>query len=342
MRILLGMSGGVDSVTSAKLLLDAGHDVEGCIVAMHEYTELGSATDAALELGIKLHVVDASESFNMIKENFVREYSQGRTPNPCILCNEKVKFRFLYNYAMANGFDRIATGHYAKIVKTSECGAERFALSVPADTKKDQTYMLYRLSEEILACLVFPLSDLKKDEVRHIAMEKGISAASKEDSQEICFIPDGAHAEYIENKLGSFPHGNFVDPEGNILGEHKGIIRYTVGQRKGLGIALGERAFVTNIDPLANTVTLSPRYEGRKEFCISSVVFSGMEEPHEQTVFDAFVRVRYTAPFQKAEIGISKDGSVRLRFDDPVKASTGQSAVVYSKSGTVLLGGIIE
>ena len=216
MKILVGISGGVDSAFCANRLLLEGHEVEGAVLLMHEHTEIASAEAAARDIGIKLHVVDVREEFEkVVKENFISEYLSGRTPNPCIICNEKVKFARLYSYAMENGFDAIATGHYAKIVKLGE----RYAVARSADEKKDQSYMLYRLSQNILSALILPLSDIPKADVRRESAEQGISAADRKDSQEICFLPDGKYAEFIEQKRGISPPGNFVDEEGNILQE---------------------------------------------------------------------------------------------------------------------------
>ena len=241
MRILVGISGGVDSAYAAKKLLSEGHEVEGAVLIMHDFTELDAAREAASSVGIRLHEIDCQDAFGQIKDNFVSEYVSGRTPNPCIICNERVKFKTLYDFAMENGFDAIATGHYARLVETEG----RFALATPEDMRKEQTYMLYRLPQSILSKLVLPLAEGTKTEIREQAMEQGISAANRSDSQEICFLPEGNHTEYIESVAGKCPEGNFVDNEGKILGRHKGIIHYTVGQRKGLGISLGERAFVT-------------------------------------------------------------------------------------------------
>ena len=343
MKILLGMSGGVDSSFAAKMLLDEGHQVEGAALVMHEYTEVSCAELSAKELGIPLHVIDVKKAFDeIIKKNFVSEYAAGRTPNPCIICNEKIKLRYMLDYAISHGFDMIATGHYASVVRIDESGELRYAIKTAKDEKKDQSYMLYRLGQDILSRLYLPLSSVVKEDLRAQASEEGLSSAGKKDSQEICFLPDGGYAEYVEGVLGDFPHGNFIDEEGRILGEHKGIIRYTVGQRKGLGIALGERAFVTNIDPLSNTVTLSKNFSGRGEIELSEVVFSGMKLPDTPITVRTLVKVRYTAPLAPATAFINNNGSIRLVFDSPVKASKGQSAVLYSAEGVVMAGGFIS
>jgi len=341
MKILLGMSGGVDSAFSAKALINSGHCVEGATLVMHDHTQTDMAALACKELGIKLNVIDAKKSFLNIINNFIFEYSEGRTPNPCIICNERVKFRFLYEYAVENGFDAIATGHYARIVKIDCDEGERFAVAMSDDVKKDQSYMLYRLPQEILRFLILPLSHLKKAEVRQLSADAGISASKSKDSQEICFLPDGSHAEFVESVIGKSPEGDFVDAEGRVLGRHKGIIRYTVGQRKGLGISLGERVFVSRIDAKDNTVTLSRTNDGRSEFFVKDVVFSGMSKVKEDTTVTLDVKIRYSAATIQAEVTFFKDGKAFVRLKTSATPAPGQSAVFY-KDGVVMAGGFIE
>ena len=336
MKILVGISGGVDSAYAAKKLMLEGHDVEGAVLIMHQHTEVDAAREAAESVGIKLHEIDCTAAFEEIKKNFVNEYINARTPNPCIICNERVKFRVLYDFAMANGFDAIATGHYARLVESEG----RYALAMPEDSRKEQTYMLYRLPQEILSKLVLPLAEGTKSEIRSMAEEQGISAANREDSQEICFLPDGNHTEYIESVAGKCPEGDFVDSQGKILGRHKGIIHYTVGQRKGLGISLGERAFVTEIDPITNRVTLSPNMAGKDTVELSDVVYSGMPSPVEETEVTLDVKLRYTAPLVKATAHLYPDGRATLTLASPQKFAPGQSVVLYC-DGVVMLGGFI-
>ena len=336
MKILVGISGGVDSAFAAKKLMLEGHDVEGAVLVMHQHTEVDAAREAAESVGIKLHEIDCTTAFEEIKKNFVNEYINARTPNPCIICNERVKFRILFDFAMANGFDAIATGHYARLVVSEG----RYALAMPEDSRKEQTYMLYRLPQEILSKLVLPLAEGTKSEIRSMAEEQGISAANREDSQEICFLPEGNHTEYIESVAGKCPEGDFVDSQGKILGRHKGIIHYTVGQRKGLGISLGERAFVTEIDPVKNTVTLSPNMAGKTTVNLSNVVYSGMPSPNEETEVTLDVKLRYTAPLVKATVHLYPDGRATLTLSSPQKFAPGQSAVLY-RDGVVMLGGFI-
>ncbi len=309
------------------------------MLVMHEYCELDSARQVASDIGIKLHEIDASEAFeNIVKENFSNEYLAGRTPNPCILCNERVKFKALYDFAMENGFDKIATGHYADVI--FENG--RYAVKRSVNKAKDQSYMLYRLPQHILEKLMLPLRDFDKSEVRSFAEDENISVASKKDSQEICFLPDGRYAEYIESVKGVCPEGNFVDSDGRVLGKHKGIIHYTVGQRKGLGIALGARVFVTEICPKTNEITLEYNMRGRKEILLSDVVFSGIVPPNEgKLTLELPVKLRYTAPLVMAECELSCDGTARLKFENPMIAAPGQSAVAYIDD-RVAFGGYIN
>ena len=337
MRILVGLSGGVDSAYAAYILKREGHEVEGAVLRMHEYTEVDAALSVARTIGVPCHVIDLTERFaSCVVANFKDEYSQGRTPNPCILCNPEVKFRGLYDYAAAHGFDRIATGHYARVERREG----RFALSRADDSSKDQTYMLYRLPQEILSVLLLPLSEMKKSDIRQSAELLGLVERGTRESQEICFIPSGDYAEYILRDR-SFPEGDFVDREGRVLGRHRGIIRYTVGQRRGLGVSLGERAYVERIDSLANTVTLSTLPKGDKSVCVSDTVYSAVAAPTEQQTFEATVRLRYRGPLLPATVTLNADGTARLSLHtDGVMATPGQSAVIYD-GDTVLLGGII-
>ena len=341
MRILVGISGGLDSAYAAMKLQREGHEVEGAILVMHDFTDLPSAQEVASSIGIKLHVIDCREMFSSVVDNFVSEYSKARTPNPCIVCNPLVKFKALYDYAMQNGFDRIATGHYANIVKISRELGDRYALERSSDEKKDQTYMLYRLPQEILGTLYFPLGNEIKSDVRESAKERGLAVAEKKESQEICFIPDGDYASFIEEKVGKFPEGDFVDEEGKIIGRHKGIIRYTYGQRKGLGVAAGERIFVTGINPENNTVTLSKNGGYTDTVEISDTVFSGIFAPSEPLEMRATVKLRYQARPIGATVLFDGNGRATVKLDEPQRAVTpGQSAVLY-EGNTVLCGGFI-
>lgn len=342
MKILIGMSGGLDSTYAALKLINEGHDVVGAVDVMHEYTELENARDAAKALGIPLVEIDAKERFMAVKKNFVEEYSKGRTPNPCIVCNPLVKFRVLADYAYSHGFDRIATGHYAEVVRVLDKGVELYTFKRAKDSKKDQTYMLHRLPKDVISILHLPLADEVKSEVREKARAAGLKAAEQKDSQEICFIPDGDYASYIEGIKGVFPKGSFVLDDGSVLGTHNGIIRYTVGQRKGLGIAYGEKIFVSRIDADRNEIILSRSGSFTDRVSVSDIVFSGMCEPLEGEERRVEVKLRYLAPPVGALAVFDGKGGATLILDTPAKAVTpGQSAVMYD--GDVLLcGGFID
>ena len=342
MKILLGMSGGIDSTFAARRLMDEGHTVEGAILLMHEYTDVAAARESAHSLGIQLHVLDARELFSQtVVPNFISEYKQGRTPNPWIICNREVKFRVLCDFARENGFDKVATGHYAELVKLETQKGARYALKYAADLKKDQTYMLWRLSQDELSMLYLPLYNITKEEIREISRKTDLFAADREDSQEICFIPDGDYPSFIEERAGRSPEGEFVDEDGNVLGTHKGIIHYTVGQRKGLGIALGKRAFITDIDPNTNRITLSTKPEFSPEFYVSDMVFSGMCEPEAGDEMTLSVKVRYQSERSPANVKFTSLSSAKVTLKKLGKAATrGQSAVFYD--GDILVaGGII-
>ena len=343
MRILLGMSGGLDSTYAAMKLKEEGHTVEGACLVMHSYTDTSLAKEAADSLGIKLHVISCEKLFSdTVIENFMNEYQRGRTPNPCIVCNSEVKFKMLYDYAMECGFDMIATGHYARII-TKECDGEvRYAVANAEDSKKDQTYMLWRLPQPILSKLLFPLADLRKSQIRELAKEKSLVSADREESQEICFIPSNDHAEYIKTRRAdALKAGNFVDKDGNVLGTHDGIVKYTVGQRKGLGIALGKRMFVTKIDPDTNTVTLSEEDETKDSLSVCDMVFSGSAELKVGERRICEVKLRYLAPRVLCTVEYLGDGQGRVELNTPVRALTpGQSAVFYD-GARVIFGGFI-
>ncbi len=342
-KILLGLSGGLDSTYAAKVLADEGYSVEGAVLKMHEYTDTEAARASAKELGIPLHEIDCTDAFEkIVVENFLDEYTRGRTPNPCIVCNREVKFRFLYEYAVENGFDKIATGHYAKVVKLGSGADERYAVARAKDMSKDQTYMLWRLSQEQLSRLVLPLSEMKKEDVRELSRKIGLSAAQRRDSQEICFIPDTDYVSFIEKRRPAVGSGHFKDENGCVIGEHGGFYKYTVGQRKGLGISLGSRAFVREIDPFTNTVVVGCEPKKSSTVHISGMVLSGLAAPQARCCVSVFAKLRYRAKPVRAMAEIDPDGSAVLRLSEPQDSVTpGQSAVLYDDD-TVLAGGFIS
>lgn len=343
MKILLGMSGGLDSTYAAYLMREQGWEVEGAVLQMHDYTEIEDARASAQAVGIPFHVIDCRERFaRCVQEPFIDEYLCGRTPNPCILCNRDVKFAALYEYAMSHGFDRIGTGHYSRIV----CEDGRYAVHCADDAKKDQSYVLWRLTQEQLAVIHTPLASLCKDDIRQKAEALGFSAAHKKESQEICFIPDHDYAAYITARRGNAPEGDFVDRNGKIVGRHRGILHYTVGQRKHLGIALGEPVYVSAIDPETNRVYLAQaggEYTDSME--VSALNFQRLDPEHLPDTIDAAVRIRYSSPMIPAHVTFRSEADgvcASVRFDAPVRAVTpGQSAVFYA-DGTILFGGFIR
>ena len=340
MKILVGMSGGVDSSYVAMKLIGAGHEVVGAHLVMHEYADIEAARSAAEMLGVELAIIDCRDRFDkIVRENFISEYKNGRTPNPCVICNPTVKFFALAEYARENGFDRIATGHYARVVKDEKFDTPRHFIEVARDITKDQSYMLYRLPEDILSLLMLPLGEELKSDIREMVQGSEFSSLDRRDSQEICFLPDGGYAEYIEAVSGECPRGSFIDAEGRVLGQHKGIIRYTVGQRKGLGISLGERAFVTEIDPIDNTVKLESSPRLAREVNIEDIVLALPDAP-ESCSGRYEVKIRYAAKPAPATVTFSAR-SASILFDEPQKSVTpGQSAVIYEQ-GRVIGGGII-
>lgn len=337
MKILLGMSGGLDSSFSAGILKAKGYTVEGAVLKMHGYTDIDGAKRAASDAGVRLHVIDCEAAFEQsVVEYFVGEYALGRTPNPCTVCNRTVKIAELIKFAEENGFDKVATGHYARV------GFEngRYFVADGADRAKNQSYMLWGLSQEQIKRLEFPLGDLIKSDVRESARESGLPSADKPESQDVCFLPNGGYAEFIEKRLGVFPEGNFIDGDGKILGRHKGIVHYTVGQRRGLGIALGERMFVSKINPRDNTVTLcSAAGDGFTSATLTDMNYQLL--PKKNGEYEAEVKIRYASRPVSARLTVSGSGA-RIDFSAPIKAVTpGQSAVIY-RDGKILCGGVIE
>ena len=340
MRILLGMSGGLDSTVAAKKLMEDGHEVEGALLVLHPYAERAEAKKSAESLGLPLHEIDGRARFaSTVQKYFAEEYLRGRTPNPCVVCNREIKLALLYEYAMGNGFDAIATGHYASIIKSNE----RYAVKMAADLAKDQSYVLWSVPQSILSRLVLPLGESRKADLRARAREEGLAVADRPESQEICFIPDGDYARFVCEYTKIEPaEGNFVDENGVVLGRHKGIIHYTVGQRKGLGIALGKRMFVTAINAKDNTVTLSENPNATvSDFLLENMVFSGIAEPSVGEELFAEARVRYLAPLRAATVTYLGGGCARVHLHIPARAVTpGQSAVFYDAQA-VLFGGVI-
>ena len=355
MRACVAMSGGVDSSVAAVLLLQQGYELSGVNLRMFHNEDLGQsrertccsladAEDAALvarRLGFPFYVFDFSQVFrDTVIRNFVQEYQAGRTPNPCAECNRSVKFGALLQRARTLGCDYLATGHYARVEQDPASG--RYLLKRAADRSKDQTYFLYMLTQEQLAHTLFPLGGLRKTEVRQIAEAHDLVNARKHDSQDICFVPDGKYADFIERTVGSpAPAGPFLDREGRVLGRHKGLIRYTLGQHKGLGLSTEEPLYVLEKDAAANTIRLGPDSAlWTRQLTAEQVNLISL--PELTAPLRVTAKTRYSQRESAAVLEPLSGGQVRLTFDEPQRAITPGQAVVFYDGDVVVGGGIIR
>ncbi len=340
-KILIGMSGGVDSSAAALLLLRQGYEVCGCTLRLLD-SESGTedAKTVCEKLGIKHIVIDLRELFReKVTDAFAESYIGGLTPNPCLLCNRLIKFGEMLDRALDMGFDGIATGHYADVRFDEKSG--RYLLMRAVDRKKDQTYFLYGMTQRQLAHTLFPLHNLEKEQVRRLAEENGLVNARRPDSQDICFVPEGKYAEFIERYTGrTFPSGDFTDTDGNVIGKHCGLIRYTIGQRKGLGAAFGKPVYVCRKNASDNTVTLGEEKDLlRTEITIGNINLISTDKINEP--LKAAAKTRYTAREQAAEVFPLKDGFCTVKFDKPVRAPAAGQACVFYDGDVVIGGGII-
>lgn len=371
-KVVLGLSGGVDSTTAALLLQEKGYEVIGLYFdAMGKGREDAGAVRAemaAKQLGIKFLYRDVSNIFReKVIGNFCSEYVCGRTPNPCIVCNPDVKFKTLLAAADEEGADWIATGHYAGTYQDPE--SEEWFIRRAKSEAKDQSYMLYRLGEDVISRLILPLNDAEdKEAVREIARKKALKNAEDKDSQEICFIEDGDDYKAFLRRNGcDLPKGDFVDADGNILGEHQGILHYTIGQRKGLGIALGKPAFVTGIDSEKNQVVLGDNQDLFKTKVVSDgnillgIDFSRLAQQEREARqadgesgearslgiigFDDMsgitAKIRYAAKPAAASLKLLPDGKILTTFEEPQRAPTPGQSIVFYRDDLVLGGGFI-
>ena len=350
-KVVVGMSGGVDSSVAAYLLKQQGYDVVGVTMQIwqdesHEEIEnkggccgLSAVDDArrvAAMLDIPYYVMNFKSEFKRdVIDYFVREYLAGRTPNPCIACNRYVKWESLLTRSIQIGADYIATGHYARIC---ELPNGRYAIRNSVTAKKDQTYALYNLTQEQLKRTLMPIGDYTKEQVRKIAEDIGLMVAGKPDSMEICFVPDNDYASFIEKETGvtSVP-GDFVDVDGNVIGKHKGVIHYTVGQRKGLGIALGKPAFVVAIRPEHNQVVIGEDRDVYTErLYAKNLNFMAVDDIPEPVHVKA--KIRYSHEGAYCTVRKIDSDTIECIFDQPVRAVTpGQAVVLYD--GEYVLGG---
>ncbi len=350
-KIVVGLSGGVDSSVAAYLLKEAGHEVIGVTMQIWQEEDnetqeenggccgLSAVEDArrvAQMLDIPYYVMNFRPEFKeAVIDYFVAEYMAGRTPNPCIACNRYVKWESLYQRARAIGADGIATGHYSRIVQLPN---GRYALQKSITDAKDQTYALYNLTQDQLAHTMMPVGAHSKDEIRAMAENIGLLVANKPDSMEICFVPDDNYAGFIKDYTGrTFPQGNFVNTAGEVLGKHQGIIHYTVGQRKGLGIALGARMFVKEIRPETNEVVLASNEE-----LFSNVLYADrLNFMSVETITEpmaVMAKIRYNHKGAKAVVELAGEDKLKVTFEEPQRAITpGQAVVLYD--GDIVVGG---
>ena len=354
-RVVVGMSGGVDSSVAAWLLKEQGYDVIGVTMQIWQDEDacsveenggccgLSAVEDArrvAAVLDIPYYVMNFKDEFrNQVIDYFNAEYLNGRTPNPCIACNRYVKWEALLNRSLSIGAEYIATGHYARIEQLEN---GRYALRRASVPGKDQTYALYNLTQEQLKRTLMPDGDYSKEQIRRFAAELGLQVADKPDSQDICFVPDGDYASFIEKTTGKkIPGGNFVTPEGKILGRHRGIIHYTVGQRKGLGLALGYPAFVLEIRPETNEVVIGTYEESLtrvlKADQLNFMAVSDLKEPRR-----VFAKIRYNHKGAWCIVEKTGEDEITCVFEEPIRAVTPGQAVVLYDGEYVLGGGTIQ
>ncbi len=340
------MSGGKDSSVAAALLKDKGFEVIGIYMRIWEHSKDDDSKRVTDKLGIPHHVLDLRDVFqNMVISNFCEEYKEGRTPNPCIRCNKYIKFDALAKKAKELNADFMATGHYARIERTGDRGqgaGGRYVLKKGIDAKKDQSYFLYSLTQEQLEYTLMPLGDITKEQVRKTAKEKNLHVVNSPESQEICFIPDNNYGEFVKKHVPEeIKPGPIVNKEGKVIGEHRGIIFYTIGQRKGMRIADKNPLYVIAIDKKNNTIRAGKEQElYTNELIAYNMNFINVEKL--ETLIKAKAKIRYLHQPSQATVIPLNEGKVRVKFDSPQRAVTPGQAVVFYNGDEVIGGGTIE
>ena len=348
------MSGGVDSSVAAYLMVQAGYNCIGATMRLFDNSilpedlestccsldDVEDARSVAHKLGMPYYVFNFTGDFQEeVIEKFIRCYECGATPNPCIDCNRYLKFEHLLHRGKELGCDYVVTGHYAKIVEDPDTG--RYLLYKAADQSKDQSYFLYSLTQEQLACVKLPLGEMTKEQARAVAEEAGFINARKRDSQDICFVPDGDYVAFMKRYTGkSYPQGNFLDLNGNVVGKHQGAVSYTIGQRKGLGLAMGEPVYVCSKDMAANTVTVGPD-EALFSTTLRARDLNWFPFPKLTEPMQVSAKVRYRHNAQPATVYPEENGFVKVVFDQPQRAITTGQAVVLYQDDLVIGGGTI-
>lgn len=353
-KVMVGMSGGVDSSVAAKLLIDSGYDVTGVTLKLFDggdisedfrtccsLSDVEDARSVCYRLGIDHFVFNFKEAFRKkVINQFTESYLNGKTPNPCIECNRHIKFDKMLRRAEELGFDYIATGHYAE--RVYDYKTNRYILKRPKDRSKDQTYVLYGLTQYQLSKTLFPLGEYEKSDIRRIAEAAGLINSRKPDSQDICFVPDGDYASFIKKNTGAeIKEGNFISADGDVIGRHKGIINYTIGQRRGIGISIGKPAYVTDKNALENTVTIGDESNLYKSeitaYDVNLIYLDSISDEMRVTA-----KVRYSRNEQAAVVIPSGNGEVLVKFDEPQRAPASGQAVVFYDGDVVIGGGTIR
>lgn len=355
-KVVVGLSGGVDSSVAAYLLKEQGYDVIGVTMQIWQEKEqqeeeedggccglsaVGDARRVAQLLDIPYYVMNFRREFqDSVIDYFVQEYLEGRTPNPCIACNRYVKWEALQKRSMEIGADYIATGHYARIKQLSN---GRYVIANSVTAAKDQTYALYNLTQEQMSRTLMPVGEYSKEEIRAIAGRIGLNVANKPDSMEICFVPDNDYAGFIERESAKeIPkEGNFVDKDGNVLGSHKGIIHYTVGQRRGLNLSMGKPVFVTEIRPETNEVVIGDNEDCfSRELIAKNINYTPMDRRPDS--FRAMAKIRYAHKGAACTVTTIDEDTIKVVFDEPQRAITPGQAVVFYEKDYVAGGGVIQ